>query len=134
MTARAFFPTKRPDGKIIGITSSGFVFPAPLLVGTGSYNASKLAQAKVLEFMAAENPDTFVGIVNPGFIVTEMVQKNGFADRAPADARESVCASRGVDTRLIFIRSGAPSQLCSLDGQSRSCLYPEEACVCQLRR
>ena len=74
MTIRSFFPTQKPDAKIIAITSNAFIFPSDMLRGTSAYNISKLAQAKAVEFLAAEYPDTFFGLVHPGLIETDLVR------------------------------------------------------------
>ena len=66
---RVFFPTANPTHAImIGVTSaSSGLHPAmaPFLFG---YNRAKWAQIKVLEHLAAENPNIFVASFQPGFV------------------------------------------------------------------
>lgn len=38
--------------------------------GTSAYASSKIAQLKLMEFLAAENPDVFVASVHPGVVET----------------------------------------------------------------
>ena len=57
-----------------------------MLSGLSAYAGSKLAQAKVLEFLAAENPNIFVASVHPGMVDTDMFRKSGSrADAMPMD-------------------------------------------------
>lgn len=51
--------------------------PPAFLPGLSSYVASKLAQAKVYEFLAAENPHVFVATVHPGMVDTNNFRATG---------------------------------------------------------
>ena len=42
--------------------------------GASAYSSSKIAQLKVMEFLAAENPDVFVASVHPGVVMTDMTR------------------------------------------------------------
>ncbi len=75
--AQAFLPTHRPNSAIIGITAGSIQLPPslPLNHGKSAYNSSKIAQVKLLENLAAENPDIFVASVHPGVVMTETGQE-----------------------------------------------------------
>ena len=45
--------------------------------GSSAYVTSKIAQVKLLEHVAAENPDVFVVSVHPGVINTAIVDHSG---------------------------------------------------------
>lgn len=60
--------------------------------GASAYSSSKIAQLKVMEFLAAENPDVFVASVHPGVVMTDMTraflahgQKDGGGGEFPLD-------------------------------------------------
>ncbi|EPE26891.1 NAD(P)-binding Rossmann-fold containing protein [Glarea lozoyensis ATCC 20868] len=76
--ARAFLPSAHPsEAAFLGVVSDVSLIPAAYLVGLSSYVASKLAQAKVFEFLAAENPTVFVATLNPGMIETDNFRRTG---------------------------------------------------------
>ncbi|TAQ86939.1 hypothetical protein B7494_g4736 [Chlorociboria aeruginascens] len=78
LAARAFLPTADPSqAAILGVTSDVSLMPAAYLPGLSSYVASKLAQAKVYEFLAAENPHIFVATIHPGMIETKNFNRTG---------------------------------------------------------
>jgi NAD(P)-dependent dehydrogenase (short-subunit alcohol dehydrogenase family) len=57
-----------------------------MLTGISAYISSKLAQVKLLEFLAAEHPNIFVASVHPGMIVTDIFNKSGATpDMLPMD-------------------------------------------------
>lgn len=74
VTCHAFLPSHRASASIIGINAALAQF-APntgYAEGASAYAASKMAQMKLLEHIAAENPDMFVASVHPGIIATDM--------------------------------------------------------------
>jgi NAD(P)-dependent dehydrogenase (short-subunit alcohol dehydrogenase family) len=74
---RAFLPYKKNGSKIIAY-SSGFAFlPAsfPALSESSAYSVSKMGTARFYEFLAVENPDLEVFIVQPGVIRTALYEK-----------------------------------------------------------
>ncbi|KAI1461672.1 hypothetical protein F4805DRAFT_464944 [Annulohypoxylon moriforme] len=78
LATKAFLPTADPtQAAILGITTDVSLMPVTFLPGLSSYTASKLAQAKVYEFLAAENPHIFVATVNPGMIETKNFYRTG---------------------------------------------------------
>ncbi|KAK7962719.1 short chain dehydrogenase [Apiospora aurea] len=86
LAAKAFLPTADTLATILGLTSDTSLVPAPYLPGLSAYVASKLTQAKVYEFLAAENPDLFVATVNPGMVETDNFNRSGGkADQLPMD-------------------------------------------------
>jgi short-subunit dehydrogenase len=59
------------------VVSDVSLIPAAYLPGLSSYVTSKLAQAKIFEFIAAENPTVFVATLNPGMIETANFRRTG---------------------------------------------------------
>ncbi|XDG07126.1 hypothetical protein ABKA04_006741 [Annulohypoxylon sp. FPYF3050] len=71
---------------LLGVTTDVSLMPAVYLPGLSAYTASKLAQAKIFEFLAAENPNIFIAAVNPGMIETDnFYRTGGTTDRLPMD-------------------------------------------------
>lgn len=62
---------------MLGVTAGAMVFPPAGTPGLSAYLTSKIAAAKMLEFLAAENPSLFVASIHPGMIDTEMFRKSG---------------------------------------------------------
>lgn len=61
--------------------------PMALMPGFSGYSASKLAQARMVEAFAAENPNIVAFNVNPGMIQSAMWEKSGVdASIMPMDA------------------------------------------------
>jgi len=78
LAARAFIPTADlSNASILGITSDVSLMPAAHLPGLSSYVSSKFAQAKVFEFLAAENPNIFIATINPGMVETNNFNRTG---------------------------------------------------------
>jgi NAD(P)-dependent dehydrogenase (short-subunit alcohol dehydrogenase family) len=79
--AREFLPYKKEGGTIIA-NSSGFAFlpPAlPFLAKNSAYSTSKLGTARFYEFLAVENPDLNVFILQPGIVRTALYTKGELA-------------------------------------------------------
>ncbi|KAI1447660.1 hypothetical protein F5Y02DRAFT_432303 [Annulohypoxylon stygium] len=87
LVAKAFLPTANPtQAAFLGVTTDVSLMPAVYLPGLSAYTASKLAQAKMFEFIAAENPNIFVATVNPGMIETDnFYRTGGTTDKLPMD-------------------------------------------------
>lgn len=43
-------------------------------VGHSAYTSSKMAQLKVVEYLAAEVPDAFIASVHPGIVETDLMR------------------------------------------------------------
>ncbi|KAL8895273.1 MAG: hypothetical protein Q9207_008235 [Kuettlingeria erythrocarpa] len=77
---QAFIPTRNPSPSvptsIIGINAGMVHVPAGVgpASGASAYASSKMAQLKLMEFLAAENPDLFVASVHPGVVETTMTR------------------------------------------------------------
>jgi len=86
-TAKAFLPTANAShATILGVTTGASGFPPANLPGLSAYITSKLAQVKLLEFLAAENPNIFVASMHPGMVETAMFHKaGGNAEIMPMD-------------------------------------------------
>ncbi|RDW63143.1 SDR family NAD(P)-dependent oxidoreductase [Aspergillus mulundensis] len=74
--AKAFLPTAASGAAIIGLTTA-IPFPAAVGKGLSGYITSKLAVARILEYIAAENPGVFTAALNPGTVHTAMFDKLG---------------------------------------------------------
>lgn len=87
IAAKAFFPTANPTrAAVLGNTAGAICLPTKQVVGLSGYLASKLAQIKTLEFLAAENPNIFVCSVHPGMVETKIFLKAGATpDMVPMD-------------------------------------------------
>lgn len=48
-----------------------------MLVGLSAYISSKLALARLLEYIAGENPSIFVAGLQPGMVETNIFNKSG---------------------------------------------------------
>lgn len=61
---------------IIGINAGMVQVPAGVgpASGASAYTSSKIAQLKVMEFLAAENPEVFVASVHPGVVLTPLAR------------------------------------------------------------
>lgn len=100
--AQAFLPTRRPNAAIIGITAGSVQMPAsfPFNHGRSAYNSSKIAQLKLLENLAAENPDIFVASVHPGVVMTDMAEEAvAHSQSVPIDDSKSLS---------LFLGGGSP--------------------------
>ena len=57
-----------------------------MVPGLSAYMASKLAQTKLIEYLAAENPNVFAASVHPGMVETDVFTKSGAkAESLPMD-------------------------------------------------
>ncbi|KAL3458384.1 hypothetical protein BJX64DRAFT_279886 [Aspergillus heterothallicus] len=78
VASKVFLPTANTEhAAIIGLTSGPLVFPPSATTGASPYFASKLALIKVMEFLAAENPNVFAAALHPGMIDTPILRKFG---------------------------------------------------------
>ena len=79
VTTRAFLPSRNKDASIIGVNANMVTMETsnPALSGVSAYTCSKVAQIKLLEYVAAENPDVFVVSAHPGIVLTDMAESSG---------------------------------------------------------
>lgn len=57
-----------------------------MVPGLSAYMASKLAQTKLIEYLAAENPSIFAATVHPGMVETRIFTRSGAkAESLPMD-------------------------------------------------
>lgn len=82
-----FLPTANPShASIVALTTGTTALPAVALPGLSAYMASKLAQTKIIEFLAAENPNIFAVTLHPGMVETDIFTKSGAkAEALPMD-------------------------------------------------
>jgi NADP-dependent 3-hydroxy acid dehydrogenase YdfG len=77
IASQSFIPTAEPGAALYAITAGAFVMPPAYTPGLSAYLTSKIAQSKVMEFVAAENPNLFVCTVHPGMIETDVFRSSG---------------------------------------------------------
>jgi NAD(P)-dependent dehydrogenase (short-subunit alcohol dehydrogenase family) len=75
--ARAFLRHAKPGSTLLH-TTTGMGHMPTLVPGHSGYVTSKLAAAKLHEYIAEENPDIHVVMIQPGVIKTDMSEKSGF--------------------------------------------------------
>lgn len=105
IASQNFIPTAKPGAALYAITAGAFVMPPTYTPGLSGYLSSKVAQSKVMEFIAAENPDLFVCTVHPGMIETNVFRSSG-ADpsQLPIDDgkyKRSLCNGFILTTHLL---------------------------------
>ena len=73
---------------MLGVTSGAQTFPTAQLPDLAAYMSSKMAQVKVLEFLAAENTNLLIGSVHPGMVDTSVFCKSSATpNMVPMDSR-----------------------------------------------
>jgi NADP-dependent 3-hydroxy acid dehydrogenase YdfG len=77
IASQTFIPTAKPGAGLYAITAGALVMPPAYTPGLSGYLSSKVAQSKVLEFIAAENPELFVCNIHPGMIETDVFRSSG---------------------------------------------------------
>lgn len=77
IASQTFIPKAKAGAALYAITAGAYVMPPAFTPGLSSYLSSKVAQSKVLEFVAAENPNLFVCAVHPGMIETDVFRSSG---------------------------------------------------------
>ncbi|KAI1395673.1 putative NADP(+)-dependent dehydrogenase [Hypoxylon fuscum] len=87
LAIKVFTPTKNVShATILALTSGAAPLPSSMLPGQSAYAASKLAQTKLIEFLASEQPDIFAATVHPGLVETAIFKKSGGkAEAVPMD-------------------------------------------------
>ncbi|KAG8162685.1 hypothetical protein KVR01_007163 [Diaporthe batatas] len=78
LSLKAFVPTAvETGGAVLTLTTQAVAFPVTHVPGASGYIASKLAQIKIMEYLAAENPSLFAATVHPGICDTAVLAKSG---------------------------------------------------------
>jgi len=77
---RAFLPHAAKDAAVLNI-STGVIHLPYIPTGSG-YHLSKLAAAKLFDYVHHEHPELFVLNIHPGVMVTAMDAKNGAVSEA----------------------------------------------------
>ncbi|KAL2259506.1 hypothetical protein VTK26DRAFT_6796 [Humicola hyalothermophila] len=87
LAVKTFIPTAaKPNAAVLAVTSGTVAFPPAMAQGMSSYNASKLAQVKLVEYLAFEQPDIHAVAVHPGIHDTAVLAKSGAKpDQVPLD-------------------------------------------------
>ncbi|KAI1852844.1 hypothetical protein JX266_002385 [Neoarthrinium moseri] len=78
LVAKFFLPTRNASrSALLALTTGSSALPSSMLPGLSGYTASKLAQTKLVEFLAAEHPDVFAASVHPGMVETANFKEGG---------------------------------------------------------
>jgi NAD(P)-dependent dehydrogenase (short-subunit alcohol dehydrogenase family) len=77
IAAQAFIPKAKSGAAFYTITAGAFVMPPAYTPGLSAYLSAKIAQSKVVEFLATENPSMFFCTVHPGMIETDVFRSSG---------------------------------------------------------
>jgi len=78
LAIKAFVPTANPShATVLGVTTGTVALPPAMLPGLSAYMSSKLAQEKLIEFFALEQPNMFAATVHPGMVETAVFTKSG---------------------------------------------------------
>lgn len=86
IAAQAFVPNAKAGAALYAISSGALALPVKYIPYLSGYISSKVAQGKVLEYLAAENPDLFVCSVHPGLVDTKIFRASGAnPDQLPMD-------------------------------------------------
>ncbi|KAF2638879.1 NAD(P)-binding protein [Massarina eburnea CBS 473.64] len=89
IAAHQFFPRAKKGASVLAVGAGGCILPPVIAPNIGGYCSSKVAQAKLVEFLAAENPEIFICSVHPGVVQTDMLVKAGLdAGQLPKDTVE----------------------------------------------
>ena len=74
---------------ILGVFPGAMCFPSQATAGLSGYLVSKMAQVKLLEYVAAENSHIFTACAHPGMIDSPLFRASGATtDSLPMDTRE----------------------------------------------
>jgi NAD(P)-dependent dehydrogenase (short-subunit alcohol dehydrogenase family) len=89
IASQAFIPNAKPGACLYSLTAGAALLPPAYTPGLSGYLTSKLTQSKIVEFLAAENPDLFACSVHPGMVDTGIFRGSG-ADptQLPMDTRK----------------------------------------------
>lgn len=70
-------------------------FPPKMTLGMSAYMTAKMAQVKLIEYLAAENDGIFAACVHPGIVDSPVYRAAGMPPGAvPMDSGEFVVSSR----------------------------------------
>ena len=92
----------------MGINAAVIEMPTDVSINIGgsAYASSKIAQARMLEHLASENPDLFVVSVHPGILKTDMLATFDFKDgnHPPVDEgkHSSLDLPTAISATLLF--------------------------------
>lgn len=77
IASQTFVPNAKPGAALYTVSAGSIAMPPAYVPELSGYISSKVAQGKVLEFLAAENPNLFVCAVHPGLIDTDIFKSSG---------------------------------------------------------
>ncbi|OTB12757.1 hypothetical protein K445DRAFT_320884 [Daldinia sp. EC12] len=78
LAIKVFTATKNAShATVLALTTGVTPLPTTMLSGLSAYVASKLAQTKLIEFLASEQPNVFAATVHPGIVDTAIFKKSG---------------------------------------------------------
>ncbi|KAI8958551.1 short chain dehydrogenase [Daldinia sp. FL1419] len=87
LSIKTFLPTaNKTHATILALNTGVVALPSVALPGLSAYVASKLAETKIIEFLASEEPNIFSATVHPGLIESDIFRKSGAkAEAVPLD-------------------------------------------------
>ena len=86
---RAFLPHAAEDAAVLNISTG--VVQLPYVKGHSAYHTSKLASAKLFDYVHQEYPELFVLNIHPGVFLTSMGEKSAASGTGlPLDDSESI--------------------------------------------
>lgn len=111
VAVKTFVPTaNQAHATIIGVTTGVTAMPSSMLPGISAYISSKIAQTKLIEFVAAENPNIFAASVHPGMVETATFTQSGAkAESLPMDNSTSLFLEAESYTDLILFLVKLPA-------------------------
>lgn len=77
IASQAFIPSAKPGAALYTLAAGAAALPPAYTPGLSGYLVSKTAQTKIVEFLAAENPDLFACAVHPGMVDTGIFRGSG---------------------------------------------------------
>lgn len=77
IAAQAFIPSAKPGAAFYAITAGALAIPPSMMPNISGYLSSKTAQVKIVESIAAENPNLFACSVHPGVVDTQLFRDCG---------------------------------------------------------
>ncbi|CAN9465621.1 unnamed protein product [Alternaria alternata] len=77
IASQAFVPSAKPGAALYTLAAGAAALPPAYTPGLSGYLVSKTAQTKIVEFLAAENPDLFACAVHPGMVDTGIFRGSG---------------------------------------------------------
>lgn len=130
-TAHAFIPRSSKNATLLNV-STGLIHMLPR-PGISAHAASKAASMKLIEYIAAENPEVHVVSLQPGSVVTEATMN--MKVKGKDDGKYSILRLLWDGVMFLLMTSSQPPRpLLRLARLQRSQIPQEQVCVGELGR